>query len=185
MGLLTCVAWTPLGPWWDNIYDGASFELGVLLWWDVSFQFGFLSQEECLYCIQETAKDFMLSGTAPESLYGMCESMWRPEMGPEELFETLAQCLLSGVDRDALAGWGSIVHVITKDKVFSRTLKGRMDWRYTIVLHLGDFPVLYSTIRRISQKEVPFSGVGMQKMIIRLFYWDLSSSWTPRAVHFV
>ena len=28
----------------------------------------------------ETAKDFMLAGTAPESLYGMCESMWRPDM---------------------------------------------------------------------------------------------------------
>mmetsp|Transcript_10363 Transcript_10363/g.31198 ORF Transcript_10363/g.31198 Transcript_10363/m.31198 type:complete len:205 (-) Transcript_10363:476-1090(-) len=75
----------------------------------------------------ETAKDFMLSGTAPESLYGMCESMWRPDMDPEELFETLSQCLLSGVDRDALAGWGAIVHIITKHKLISRTLRGRMD----------------------------------------------------------
>ncbi|KAG1657851.1 hypothetical protein FOA52_002030 [Chlamydomonas sp. UWO 241] len=75
----------------------------------------------------ETAKDFMLAGTAPESLYGMCESMWRPDMDPEELFETLSQCLLSGVDRDALAGWGAIVHVITPDRVISRTLRGRMD----------------------------------------------------------
>lgn len=75
----------------------------------------------------ETAKDFMLQGTSPESLYGMCESMWRPDMGPEELFETLSQCLLSGVDRDALAGYGSIIHIITKDKVISRTIKGRMD----------------------------------------------------------
>lgn len=75
----------------------------------------------------ETAHDFMLSGTAPESLYGMCESMWRPDMNPEELFETLSQCLLSGVDRDALAGWGAVVHVITKDNVVTRTLKGRMD----------------------------------------------------------
>lgn len=32
--------------------------------------------------------------------------------GPEELFETLSQCLLSGVDRDALSGWGAIVHVV-------------------------------------------------------------------------
>mmetsp|Transcript_18169 Transcript_18169/g.39123 ORF Transcript_18169/g.39123 Transcript_18169/m.39123 type:complete len:205 (-) Transcript_18169:568-1182(-) len=75
----------------------------------------------------ETAKDFMISGTSPESLYGMCESMWREGMGPEELFETVSQCLLSGVDRDALAGWGGVVHVITKDKVITRTLKGRMD----------------------------------------------------------
>lgn len=57
----------------------------------------------------------------------MCESMWRPDLGPEELFETISQCLLSGVDRDALAGFGSIVHIITKDKVITRQLKGRMD----------------------------------------------------------
>ena len=28
----------------------------------------------------ETAKDFMVAGTAPDSLYGMCESMWQPDM---------------------------------------------------------------------------------------------------------
>lgn len=75
----------------------------------------------------ETAKDFMVAGTAPDSLSGMCESMYRPDMDPEELFETLSQCLLSGVDRDALSGWGAIVHVVTKDQVITRTLKGRMD----------------------------------------------------------
>lgn len=30
----------------------------------------------------------------------------------EELFETVAQCLLSGVDRDALSGWGGIVYIV-------------------------------------------------------------------------
>lgn len=75
----------------------------------------------------ETAADFMVAGTAPDSLYGMCESMWRPGMAPDELFETLSACLLSGVDRDALAGWGAIVYVITKDGAVVRTLKGRMD----------------------------------------------------------
>ena len=75
----------------------------------------------------ETATDFMLAGTSPESLYGMCESMHRPDMSPDELFETVSQCLLAGCDRDALAGFGAVVHVITKDKVISRTLKGRMD----------------------------------------------------------
>lgn len=75
----------------------------------------------------ETAKDFIVTGTNSESLFGMCESMWRPDMNAEELFETTAQCLLSGIDRDALAGWGAVVHVITKDKVVTRQLKGRMD----------------------------------------------------------
>lgn len=75
----------------------------------------------------ETAKDFIVAGTAPESLFGMCESMWKEDMEAEELFETISQCLLSGVERDALSGWGAIVYVICKDKVITRTLKGRMD----------------------------------------------------------
>jgi len=45
----------------------------------------------------------------------------------EELFQATSQCLLTGVDRDALAGWGAVVYVITPDKVVARTLKGRMD----------------------------------------------------------
>lgn len=75
----------------------------------------------------ETAKDFMVAGTSQDSLYGMCESMYRPDLGPEELFEMVGQCLLSGVDRDALAGWGGLVHIISKDQIITRHLKGRMD----------------------------------------------------------
>jgi len=75
----------------------------------------------------ETAKDFIVAGTNSESLMGMCEASWRPGLKPEELFEVVAQCALSGVDRDALAGWGCVVYVITKEGVTARTLKGRMD----------------------------------------------------------
>jgi 20S proteasome subunit beta 3 len=45
----------------------------------------------------------------------------------EELFEVIAQCLLSAVDRDAISGWGGVVHIIEKDKVTTKELKGRMD----------------------------------------------------------
>lgn len=32
---------------------------------------------------QETAKDFMVAGTATDSLLGICESLWRPDLvGP-------------------------------------------------------------------------------------------------------
>ena len=31
---------------------------------------------------------------------------------PEDLFETISQTLLNAVDRDALSGWGAIVHVM-------------------------------------------------------------------------
>ena len=40
---------------------------------------------------------------------------------------TLTRCLLSGVDRDCLAGWGCTVTVLTKDGATIRQLKGRMD----------------------------------------------------------
>lgn len=41
------------------------------------------------------AKDFVLAGTASEKLYGMAESLWEPDLGPDELFETISQALLS------------------------------------------------------------------------------------------
>jgi len=75
----------------------------------------------------ECADDFVVGGTCAESLHGACESMYRPGMGPEELFETVSQCLLNSQDRDCLSGWGAVVHVITKDKVITRTLKTRQD----------------------------------------------------------
>jgi len=72
-------------------------------------------------------KDFVVTGTCTGNMYGMCESLYRPDMNPEELFETLGQALLSSVDRDAFSGWGGVVHIITKDAVITRELKGRMD----------------------------------------------------------
>mmetsp|Transcript_605 Transcript_605/g.1050 ORF Transcript_605/g.1050 Transcript_605/m.1050 type:complete len:205 (+) Transcript_605:54-668(+) len=73
------------------------------------------------------AKDFVVSGTASEELYGVCEAFWKPNMGPDELFETISQALLAAVDRDCLAGWGATVHVITKDGVVTKELKSRKD----------------------------------------------------------
>ncbi|EFJ05723.1 hypothetical protein SELMODRAFT_266913 [Selaginella moellendorffii] len=75
----------------------------------------------------EHSKDFVVGGTASESLYGACESMYKPDMEPEDLFETISQALISSVDRDCLSGWGGIVYVVTPDQVIVRTLKGRMD----------------------------------------------------------
>ncbi|CAK9313581.1 hypothetical protein IC582_004860 [Cucumis melo] len=76
---------------------------------------------------KELAKDFVVSGTASESLYGACEAMFKPDMEPEELFETISQALLSSVDRDCLSGWGGHVYVVTPTEVKERILKGRMD----------------------------------------------------------
>jgi len=74
------------------------------------------------------AEDFVLCGsTSSEALYGMCESLYKPNMEPDDLFETISQCLLSAVDRDAMSGWGAEVQIITKDGVLTRQLKGRQD----------------------------------------------------------
>ncbi|KAJ8605372.1 hypothetical protein CTAYLR_002376 [Chrysophaeum taylorii] len=71
--------------------------------------------------------DFVVSGTCTPNMNGMCESLWRPDMTPDDLFEAVSQCLLASVDRDAMSGWGAVVHVITPDGVTSKRLKGRMD----------------------------------------------------------
>lgn len=71
--------------------------------------------------------DFVVAGTCTEQLYGMCESLWQPDLEPDDLFETISQALLNAVDRDAVSGWGVIVHVIEKDKITTKTLKARMD----------------------------------------------------------
>ena len=71
--------------------------------------------------------NFVVSGTATANMYGMCETLYKKDMEPEELFETLSQALLASVDRDALSGWGAVVHIITPEGVTSRELKGRQD----------------------------------------------------------
>ncbi|XP_060212451.1 proteasome subunit beta type-3-A isoform X1 [Lycium barbarum] len=85
---------------------------------------------------KELAKDFVVAGTASESLYGACEAMFKPNMvcysydynlEAEELFETISQALISSVDRDCLSGWGGHVYVVTPTEVTEKILKGRMD----------------------------------------------------------
>ncbi|CAH1239060.1 proteasome subunit beta type-3 [Branchiostoma lanceolatum] len=86
----------------------------------------FIASCDLIGCPMVT-EDFVVSGTCSEQMYGMCESLWSPNLEPDDLFETISQALLNAVDRDAVSGWGAVVHVIEKDKVTTRTLKGRMD----------------------------------------------------------
>ena len=37
------------------------------------------------------ASDFVLSGTCSEEMFGMAESLWRPDLSPDELFEIISQ----------------------------------------------------------------------------------------------
>ncbi|BGP49088.1 proteasome core particle subunit beta 3 [Rhodotorula kratochvilovae] len=86
----------------------------------------FIAATDLIGCIN-FAKDFVVSGTASEKLFGMAESLWEPDLEPEDLFETVSQTLLNAVDRDAYSGWGAVVWIIEKDKVTKRWLKARMD----------------------------------------------------------
>ncbi|CBQ67918.1 probable PUP3-20S proteasome subunit beta3 [Sporisorium reilianum SRZ2] len=86
----------------------------------------FIAASDVVGCLN-FAKDFVVSGTAADKLFGMAEGLWEPDLGPEELFETVSQILLGALERDALSGWGAIVRVITPNKVIERTLKARMD----------------------------------------------------------
>lgn len=57
-------------------------------------------------------ENFVVSGTCTANMHGMCEALFKPDMEQEELFEVLSQALLSAVDRDAISGWGGVVHVM-------------------------------------------------------------------------
>ncbi|KIY63673.1 20S proteasome subunit beta 3 [Cylindrobasidium torrendii FP15055 ss-10] len=86
----------------------------------------FIAATDLIGCLN-FAKDFVVAGTASSKLFGVAEGLWEPDLEPEDLFETISQTMLNAVDRDAYSGWGTMVYVITKDKVIQRTLKGRMD----------------------------------------------------------
>lgn len=45
-------------------------------------------------------------------MFGMAEGLWEPDLGPEELFETVSQILLGALERDALSGWGAVVRIM-------------------------------------------------------------------------
>ncbi|KAB7499408.1 Proteasome subunit beta type-3 [Armadillidium nasatum] len=57
-------------------------------------------------------EDFVTAGTCEESLYGLCETLWRKDLEPDDLFEVISQSLLNAVDRDAISGMGAVVHII-------------------------------------------------------------------------
>ncbi|KAL3247736.1 hypothetical protein MRX96_056813 [Rhipicephalus microplus] len=63
----------------------------------------------------------------PAQGYDTCETLWEPDMGPDELFEATAQALMNAFDGDSASGWGGVVHIIEKEKVTTKYLKTRMD----------------------------------------------------------
>lgn len=86
----------------------------------------FITGMDLLGC-QTDADDFVVAGTCAEQLYGMCETLWEPNLSPDELFEVAAQAMLNACDRDAISGWGVTVHIIEKHAITTREVKSRMD----------------------------------------------------------
>lgn len=76
----------------------------------------------------DVSEDFVVTGTATNQLYGMAESLYEPNLEPDQLFETISQTLMCAADRDALTGWGILVYVLEKNgKVTKKLLKTKQD----------------------------------------------------------
>jgi len=60
-------------------------------------------------------------------LYGVCETFYKPNLEPEQLFEVISNSLLSALDRDSLSGWGAKVYILTPTELIVRSLKTRQD----------------------------------------------------------
>jgi 20S proteasome subunit beta 3 len=73
------------------------------------------------------SSDFAVSGTCSESLLGLCQTFWKPNMEPRELLETISNCLCLATNRDCLSGWGGIVYIVTKEKIVTKIIKTRKD----------------------------------------------------------
>lgn len=86
----------------------------------------YINNMDLIGCPSEP-EDFCVAGTCDEQLYGMCETLWEPNLNADDLFEVIAQALVNACDRDAISGWGATVHIITKDSVTVKEVKTRMD----------------------------------------------------------
>lgn len=60
----------------------------------------------CALLCRELAKDFVVSGTASESLYGACESMYKPNMVCASMH------VINLFSSDPLLLWVCVYHVL-------------------------------------------------------------------------
>jgi 20S proteasome subunit beta 3 len=58
---------------------------------------------------------FCCAGAAATSLYGTAESLWRPQLQPDELVRVCGQAFTAALERDCLSGYGTIVYLLTLD----------------------------------------------------------------------
>jgi len=70
---------------------------------------------------------FSVSGVCSEGLYGMCETLWKPDMSKDELFRIICKCISFTTNRNCLSGMGANVHIISKKKITSKKFELRLD----------------------------------------------------------
>jgi len=85
-----------------------------------------ISSMDIIGAISESPK-FSVSGSCSDGLYGICETLWKPDMSKKELFHVICKCINFNSNRDCLSGWGANIHIITKDGIFSKKIEHRVD----------------------------------------------------------
>ncbi|XP_034480243.1 proteasome subunit beta type-3-like [Drosophila innubila] len=80
-----------------------------------------------LFGQRNVAKDFAVVGSGSKQLYGVFQTLWRPNLEPHQLFDNICQSMISAMDRDVMSAWSSIVMILESDKLTERTIKGRVD----------------------------------------------------------
>lgn len=57
-------------------------------------------------------KDSAVAGTASETMFGVAEGLWDPDLSPDQLFESISQTIMGALERDALLGYDIVVRVM-------------------------------------------------------------------------
>ena len=102
------------------VVAGLDYDAGKKLWTPV------LAGYDLIGCMDDN-NTFAVGGSCTELLYGACESYYKDNMGPDELFEVISQALLSSIDRDILSGWGACVYILTPTQLITKKLLTRVD----------------------------------------------------------
>ena len=56
-------------------------------------------------------EDIFIAGTCAEQLFGICKAIWKPNLEPDDLFETISQALMMEL-KGISGGCEGVVHVM-------------------------------------------------------------------------
>ncbi|KAH8254949.1 hypothetical protein KR038_009599 [Drosophila bunnanda] len=72
-------------------------------------------------CRKET-QNFLVAGTCAAQLTGMCSTLWKPDLSPDELFEVISTALHRGLARHPTTRLGTslLVYLIAEDTITER-----------------------------------------------------------------